>query len=163
MKVVFLDIDGVLNSTKTANPRSLPYVADPMLVDRYVRLIARTGAISVLTSSWRIDPIGQFAARYWRIPFSDMVPDMPADSRDKEIKAWLARHAPDARFAVLDDEDDDLDEFPLFQPSGSEGLTDEMARGVEDYLEGRTDRDMRKNVVARTYENVMDLFKRRRT
>ena len=56
-----------------------------------------------------------------------------------------------------------LDEFALFQPSSSEGLTDDIARGIEAYLEGRTDRDMRKNLVARTYENVLDMFKRRRT
>jgi hypothetical protein len=35
---------------------------------------------------------------------------------------------------VIDDEDDELDELPVFQPSASAGLT---ARAVDDYLEGK--------------------------
>jgi hypothetical protein len=32
MKVIFLDIDGVLNCDKTPNPRKLPYVVDKKLL-----------------------------------------------------------------------------------------------------------------------------------
>jgi hypothetical protein len=34
MKVIFLNIDGVLNCKKTENPRKYPYVIDLELLDR---------------------------------------------------------------------------------------------------------------------------------
>jgi hypothetical protein len=44
MKVVFLDIDGVLNTRQTPNPRKFPYVVDKTLVRRLKRLLAQTKA-----------------------------------------------------------------------------------------------------------------------
>ncbi len=39
MKVIFLDIDGVLNSDATPNARNLPYIVDKRLLRRLNRLI----------------------------------------------------------------------------------------------------------------------------
>jgi hypothetical protein len=72
MKVLFLDIDGVLNCSKTPNPRKLPYVIDKKLLARLERLVERTGAKVVLSSSWRLDPVGLLAAKYWGIPYWDV-------------------------------------------------------------------------------------------
>jgi len=47
-KVIFLDIDGVLNCRRTPNPRKPPYVADPILLDRLMTVVERTGAEIVL-------------------------------------------------------------------------------------------------------------------
>jgi histidinol phosphatase-like enzyme len=55
MKVIFLDIDGVLNCHKTPNPRKFPYVIDDGLLARFRQLIERTGASVVLSSTWRYD------------------------------------------------------------------------------------------------------------
>jgi hypothetical protein len=77
MKVVFLDIDGVLNCSKTNNPRKLPYVIDPKLLKRLKRLLRRTGAKVVLSSTWRYDPAGLFSAKHQGIPFIGFTPDMP--------------------------------------------------------------------------------------
>jgi hypothetical protein len=60
MKVVFLDIGGVLNCKATRNPRKLPYVVDAKLLKRFHRLLERTGAKVVLSSTWRYDPAGIF-------------------------------------------------------------------------------------------------------
>ena len=43
MKVIFLDIDGVLNCDKTPNPRKFPYVVDKKLLRRLKKLLDRTG------------------------------------------------------------------------------------------------------------------------
>jgi HAD domain in Swiss Army Knife RNA repair proteins len=56
------------------------------------------------------------------IPFIDVIPDMPQKPRRDEILAWLKTQGHVRRFAVLDDEDDELDELPLFQPAASQGL-----------------------------------------
>ena len=61
---------------------------------------------------------------------------------------------------VLDDDDDCLDELPLFQPSSKTGLTGEIARGIEDYLAGRSDKDMRASAMVRLGQNIHALFKR---
>lgn len=74
--------------------------------------------------------------------------------------AWLADHPKVTRYAVLDDEDDGLDNFPLFQPSARTGLTMELVRGLEKYLNGETDEDMRANALVRLGQNIHALFKR---
>ena len=117
MKVIFLDIDGVLNCDKTPNPRKFPYIVDKKLLARFTKFLDRTGAKVVLTSSWRVDPVGRFAARHFGVPFMDVCPDMPKRSRREEILAWLADHPKVSRYAVIDNGDDELDELPLFQPS----------------------------------------------
>src|SRR3954453_4989022 len=130
MKVVFLDIDGVLNSDATPNPRKLPYVVDRKLLRRFKTLLKRTGAKAVLSSTWRYDPAGLFSARHAGIPFIGTTPDMPRRPRREEVLAWLAAHPRVKRYAIIDDEDYGLDELPLFQPSAATGLTTTIVNGV---------------------------------
>jgi hypothetical protein len=163
MKIIFLDIDGVLNSRQTPNPRKLPYVVDKRLLSRLKHLLDKTGAKIVLSSSWRCDPIGLYAAKYWGIPFIDVCPDLPRSPRCKEILRWLASHPTVTRYAVIDDEDDELDDLPLFQPSAATGLTPKLARSIQDYLEGRTNETSRANVVTRVGQNIHSLFKRNKS
>jgi hypothetical protein len=153
-KAIFLDIDGVLNCRRTPNPRSLPYVVDPVLLVRFRELVAETGAQVVLSSTWRYDPAGLFGARHHHVPFIDTIPDTPHQPRRDEIRTWLDRHPEVTRHAVLDDEDDELDELPLFQPSAATGLTDDIARGVARYLAGETDAVMRSGCLTRLWENI---------
>ena len=160
MKVIFLDIDGVLNCTRTPNPRKFPYVVDKRLRRRFLKLVNRTGAKVVLTSSWRLDPIGLLAAKHWRIPFVDVCPDMPKSPRRREVLSWLARHPRARRYAIIDDEDDGLDDLPLFQPSCATGLTPEIAKGVELYLNGQCEETMRASAIVRLGQNLHALFKR---
>ena len=154
MKVIFLDIDGVLNCSKTYNPRKLPYVIDHKLLNRFERLLQRTKAKVVLSSTWRYDPAGLFSAKHQGIPFIGFTPDMPRKPRRDEILAWLKDHPKVARYVVIDDDDDELDELPLFQPSAATGLTDKIVKGVVDYLDGKTDKDMRSGRVTRIIENI---------
>jgi hypothetical protein len=87
MKIIFLDIDGVLNCDNTRNPRRFPYVIDPRLLARLKRLLKATHAKVVLSSSWRCDPVGLLAARHWGVPFFDVCPDKPRSPRGKEMLA----------------------------------------------------------------------------
>jgi hypothetical protein len=160
MKVIFLDIDGVLNCSTTKNPRKFPYVVDKKLLARFQKLVERTRAKVVLTSSWRFDPVGLYAAKHWSIPFVDVCPDLPNSPRRNEVLRWLRHHPKVTRYAIIDDEDDELDDLPLFQPSATTGLTREIAKGVEDYLSGKTDETMRANAVVRLGQNIHALFKR---
>lgn len=163
MKVIFLDIDGVLNCDKTPNPRKFPYVVDKKLLSRLKKLLGRTGAKVVLSSTWRCDPVGLFAARHWGVPFIDVCPDKPRSPRCREITSWLKDHPKVTRFVVIDDEDDELDNLPLFQPSSKTGITQEISRAVERYLSGQTEETIRRNPVIRIGQNIRSLFKRNKS
>jgi hypothetical protein len=158
--VIFLDIDGVLNSEKTSNPRDLPYIIDKRLLRVFKRIVARTHAKIVLISDWRHDPAGLFSCRHWGLRYDDVVPDRPKKPRGDQIRAWLRKHRYVTRYAVIDDDNDELDELPLFQPSSSDGLTQKIAHGVVKFLEGRTDKDMRSGAIVRTLENARKRVKR---
>jgi hypothetical protein len=160
MKVIFLDIDGVLNCDKTPNPRKFPYLVDKKLLTRFKHLLDRTKAKVVLSSSWRCDPVGLLAAKHYDVPFIDVCPDKPKSPRGKEMLKWLAEHPTVTRFAIIDDEDDGLDDLPLFQPSSKTGITPEIVKGVEKYLSGKTDETMRLNAMVRLGQNIHSLFKR---
>jgi hypothetical protein len=158
-KIIFADIDGVLNCKRTTNPRKLPYVVDPPLLARFKDLVERSGADVVLSSTWRYDPAGLFSARHWGIPFVDVIPDLPDQPRRDEILVWLKQHGEVARFIVIDDEDDELDGLPLFQPSAATGLTEKIVDGAAAYLSGATDQDMRRNRAKRLFQNLFAMVK----
>jgi HAD domain in Swiss Army Knife RNA repair proteins len=159
MKIVFSDIDGVLNCRRTPNPRKFPYIAEPKLVARLHAVLNRTEAQIVLTSTWRYDPAGLFSAKRWEIPFIDITPDLPKEPRSNEILAWLLAHPGVTRYAVLDDEDDELDGLPLFQPSASTGLTAAIEHGLVDYLTGNRDQDMRSSRLTRIVQNLQAILR----
>jgi HAD domain in Swiss Army Knife RNA repair proteins len=81
MRVIFLDIDGVLHCSKTHNPRKLPYVIDPKLRRRFERLLEHTRAKVVLSSTWRYDPAGLYGAKRQDIQFIGVTPDIPPKPR----------------------------------------------------------------------------------
>lgn len=84
---------------------------------------------------------------------------MPKRPRHDEIRAWLKKHPQVTRFVVIDDEDDGLDDLPLFQPSATTGLTGEIVRSVVQYLDGKTDKDRRSSRVERLLQNVQSALK----
>lgn len=116
MKIIFLDIDGVLNSVaydrqRTADQGNIDETRLPLLK----RIIDTTQARIVLTSSWRkhwdkdqnlCDDIGReinalFAA--YGLPIYDKTPVLPDNDRAEEIRLWLKEHNDTGNFAILDD------------------------------------------------------------
>ena len=75
MNVIFPDIDGVLNCSRTPNPRKFPYIVDKHTLKRFKKLLDNTGAKVPLSSSGCLEPIGLLAAKYWDVPFMDVCPD----------------------------------------------------------------------------------------
>lgn len=159
MKVIFLDIDGVLNTTATPRPNKDSRVIEQTLLARLKKLQQDTGATVVLSSTWRHDREGLASAKRFGIPFMDVLPDMRPRPRSEEIVAWLQAHPNVQRFAVIDDDDDCLDALPLFQPSAAVGLTDKLAKAAADYLKEKTDKDMRRNAIVRTFEKAIASLK----
>ena len=104
--------------------------------------------------------MGVLAAKYWGVPFIDTLPDLPEKTRRDEVLSWLAAHPEVTRYAILDDEDDGLDNLPLFQPSSKTGITGEIVKGVDRYLRGASNNTIRANLLVRAGQNIHSLFKR---
>lgn len=141
MKILFLDIDGVVNCAKSAGKYMWrgcigidPYKA--LLVDR---IIEATGCKVVLSSTWRLREEDREQVRQQVCKFIDITPHMPlpggaeACERGKEIKDWLDRHPEVEKYAILDDDNDMLPEQQVnFFKTGwwTDGLTEEITKNV---------------------------------
>jgi hypothetical protein len=131
-KVIFLDIDGVMNNLGTKPPgrRGLESWLDPVHVVLLNDVVRRTGAVVVVSSSWRLamplDALrAAFTAAGCEAELLDVTPDLDGARRGREIAAWLhAQPEPPARYAILDDTFD-MPELPgkLVKTSRVEGLT----------------------------------------
>ena len=108
MKVIFLDIDGVLNSDDyidiAKNSQGIERHIDIDKVKLLKKVIDETGAKTVLTSSWRnsndIGPLRELLAKY-EIYF-DVTPFINWE-RGLEIKQWLLEHNRVEDYIILDD------------------------------------------------------------
>lgn len=136
MKVLFLDVDGVLNcrTTKERFVRGGFIGIDPKKVALVKQIIKETGCEIVLSSSWRLEVDTAFhVAEHLRL--YDMTPDNRGLSdRGCEIVAWLEHHLDVTKYAILDDNTDFHRDQPLFKTTFDEGLTEKIAEEVIDYL-----------------------------
>ncbi len=106
MKVLFLDIDGVLNSLGYLRRHKEAGVClDPSRMALLKELTDATEAAVVLTSSWREhwqkgSALDRLFASYGLTVY-DKTPAL-SEGREQEIAAWLKAH-PTEQFAILDD------------------------------------------------------------
>lgn len=113
MRVIFLDVDGVLNSLRD---RFSTELVSEYHFDFLKELVDATDAKIVLSSSWRIgfnamsQPEKNLLAKLesWGLEIYDFTPIMTG-SRGDEIREWLAINPVDS-FVILDDESD-MEEF----------------------------------------------------
>jgi hypothetical protein len=78
------------------------------------------------------------------------------------VRAWLAKHPDVGRFAIIDDDDDDYERMPLFQPDPYQGLSDEVAVAVEEFFAGRRTGDYRRSLLVRACAYLKGVFERHR-
>ncbi len=142
-KLIFLDVDGVLNSQQTLerrNQRGGHIGIDPYHVLLVDRIIQATGAKVVLSSSWRHSEEGR-AEVMKAVPFIDHTKSCCFGVRGGEIRQWLFENVDydireQVKYVILDDDSDMLlnqkDHF--FQTTWKEGMTDEIAKNVIEYL-----------------------------
>lgn len=142
-KVIFLDVDGVLNYTlwyiDDRNPGNLNGQEgdlDPLCIERINKLCEETGAEIVLSSDWRINN-GAFA-RLERAGLHKILDKTPITifgtygstyhfTRGEEIQMWLEWHPEVTNYVILDDRTDFMEEqLPHFVHVNSyRGLTEE--------------------------------------
>lgn len=113
-KILFLDIDGVLNSRRSlvafdSYPHSFG-AADMEFFDKVAialvrRLCEVTNCSVVLSSDWRYDGEcgAHEAANGLDLPIIDVTPMLLQSSRGQEIAAWLSEHPDVTTYAIVDD------------------------------------------------------------
>lgn len=145
MKVIFLDVDGVLNSEMSRNKdKSSNWMENEVSeihLKELKRIVEETGAKIVLSSSWRIDhpkhtgrdkivdPLLKVLVTkmgIYGLEIMDVTPDLLGKARGFEIKSWLDEHSEVEKFVILDDDRDMLEEqMPYFVNTTFKfGLTD---------------------------------------
>ena len=164
-RLIFLDIDGVLNSApymksrpeavkRMDHPDFDQHTLDPWAIAQLNRILAETGSAVALSSSWRLESskVGEgalknterlmrlrgFNGRLWQA-----TPDLAklaGGVRGAEIDAWLNRHEHlgPFSFVILDDRDDMQPwNHRLVQTTWQNGLTPALAsKAIEMLLEG---------------------------
>lgn len=163
-KIIFLDIDGVLNSNETAfyfrlhninqNGYGEFFSADEVptnanvcwgqdLVDNLRRIVDATKAEIVISSTWRIThPVNQFPEMF-KLYGWDNAPVIGrtkqfGDCRGDEIKEWLIRNPEVTNYVILDDNSDMLKEQSghFVKTSEKYGLSVKNANKAIDILNG---------------------------
>jgi hypothetical protein len=161
MRIIFLDIDGVLNSFEKHADLDVPHSTwcpevmnafgiklevFPEMVERINRITDATGAKLVISSSWRVGYLAEWADVIihlhnvgikgfivGRTPWNRNDPEL--STRGKEIEAWFKKH-PDEKiesFVILDDlnQMEPLMDY-LVQTDHAKGIQDEhVNRAIE--------------------------------
>ena len=117
-KYIFLDFDGPLNTGRNdyLDPEHYGHHFDNVAVDNLRRIIDRTGACVVISSSWRHLGLARLKEIWeeWKMP-GTIIGCTPGhwgdgrifDTRGEEIKQWLEENASgDYSFVVIDDLDE---------------------------------------------------------
>ena len=134
MKVLFLDIDGVLNTPRTAKLFGNQFI-NPFLVTLVAQIVTATGAKLILSSNWRIDEkeLVEKALTVHDLQIFDCTPMIDLNEvhpRSKQIQHWLDGKEIE-RFAILDDDPKaNLKEGSFFQVDETIGLNKEITEKV---------------------------------
>jgi len=161
MRVLFLDIDGVLNSIASRGfwhrfERPSTFVPHddfkqsqseefcPISLENLKYICREIGDLKIIISStWRKGHTDLARMKGW-FPGSIIAeriigktPYMPGSERGKEIGCWLIEHPEVTRFAVVDD-DSDMEEVweNFFQTDVRDGLTRTVAGQIVHHLKG---------------------------
>lgn len=145
MKILFLDVDGVLNRCGKSN-QGLETDKCDLLAD----LCRRVGCKVVVSSTWRRYPhlmadrlLPMFRSRGIECVGQTPMLEKPspgghvvvAAARHEEITAWLADHAEVTQYAIVDDDSDADDGTGRYVRTGSyEGMTEAHAARIEQLL-----------------------------
>lgn len=146
MKVLFLDIDGVLNGhffDRAAESSTI----NPACVARLNRVLAETRCSIVISSAWRYMILGgamtlrgfEYMLRTHGVHCvggvightrADTSPGSDYEERGRQCREWLKDHPEVKTFACVDDAQVGFSGLPIVRTDGAKGLTDEDAAAL---------------------------------
>jgi HAD domain in Swiss Army Knife RNA repair proteins len=139
--ILFLDIDGVLNSQswyrrRPERPWCDKHEIDPEAFFLLRAVVAMTGCEIVISSSWRIGrSLEELRALLPSLPIIDKTPVMTTGhTRGAEVDQWLKAHPEVTAFACIDDDGDLYEHQNLVRTDWNIGLTPKHAELLVDVL-----------------------------
>lgn len=139
MKVLFLDIDGVLNCKRDLEvivEKPTNRIINQKFVERLNDIIEETGCKIVLSSTWRKFPDDvEWLKEFF--PIYDTTPNLNSP-RGEEIRYWLKEYGKDVvKYCIVDDDGDMLDDQlrHFVQTTFDDGLTETLAYRIKRRLE----------------------------
>ena len=151
--ILFLDIDGVLNSKQFLTEQKEKGVLDtwhahtmicPVMLNRLKLAVQMANADVVLSSSWRymhaLDEIeDMFRHHGWDMKFLGKTPKQGFGYRIRghEVAEWVEENGFAGRYVCLDDDSDFLFYQQLVQTDWAEGLAPDRAQVLLDCLLGK--------------------------
>jgi len=137
MKIIFLDVDGVLNSIRSRKIFGSDYI-DESCLTILSSIVNKTNALLVLSSSWRLNIEDRrkisIALSKQNLKIWDFTPVIKIDEnscvdRSEEIILWLSKNSVD-KFAIIDDDPRASIDGSFFKTNEYFGLTNETADRV---------------------------------
>lgn len=116
MRVIFLDIDGVLNSRqsveyfKQMNFHEYEKMLCPMAMSNLRYLVKTYDLKIVVSSTWRKSRTVEQLSKILSLPVLDKTGVLPDQERGEEIKEWLGKNPQVTDFVIFDD-DSDMGEY----------------------------------------------------
>jgi hypothetical protein len=147
LKVIFLDVDGVLNSHALIYHYGFDYI-DEGLLKLLATVVNKTGSEVVLSSTWRLEERNRNLVKdslsRFGIKLFDWTKRIPGVYRCDEISEWLDRHPKVKKYAILDDDPDAGCGAGknFFMTDPDVGLTNEIANKMTNHL-GRNNGQLR--------------------
>jgi len=145
-KILFLDIDGVLNSEayykSNSHSENISSRFDPLSVEFIKKLIAEFSLQIVISSTWRFGAVDRLMhelknSELIKYLYHDwFTPVIHPSHRGREIKLWLDLHPEVTDYIIIDDDENILEEqMNRFVKTGlHEGMTDEHFNRVRAIL-----------------------------
>ena len=159
MKVIFLDVDGVLNGYNYFTKIKFNILdflhlrkwhlkhfdlfgVHTIRVWRLSKIVRRTGAKVVISSTWRHGWFRPYESkgrrdkeledklRRFKIPVIGITPRINSGKRGLEIQMWLAEHSNVESFVILDDESFDIEDLYKDQLVKTRARNIDMIKGA---------------------------------
>lgn len=148
MKLLFLDVDGVLNNLEVLSDSRSSDPLGEVHLKLLKTLVAATDCKIVISSTWRMFPESleslKFAFEEHEIPlWIDCTPCLQSGPRSQEILSWLKSNLTVDAVAVGIDDDEDINigedhglpvKFKPIKTCFEHGLTQEVVQEAIDWL-----------------------------
>ncbi len=136
MKLLFLDIDGVLNSLRSevvnGKEKSVENI-DDISLGLVQKVVKKSGCIVVLSSNWRFTHYLLDLGRRLDLPIIYQTPSREDNDRQKEIEDFINSFGKIDAYAVLDDLP--LDMKNLVKVDGENGISYDNYKQLIELLE----------------------------
>lgn len=139
MRIIFLDIDGVLNNDNYIYHYGNNYI-DNNLLNLFVAILKSTKSELVLSCGWKLNEFKLKTFIDKLSKFEINILDIINSNKDgwintqEEIEKWLKNHPQVSRYCVVSSDSDIEQDLKNFKTDPALGLTEDLCIDIIDYM-----------------------------